>query len=66
MEKSYSSRFFRYTVKKKGQYYVLNVRKIFIGQVIDPGRNLTFTYDRLYDFLNDLGLPYEFINSILC
>lgn len=64
MENIYISRLFQYTVIKKGRYYGLNVKRVRDGQSFGHGRNLIFTRDRLYDFLDDLGLPEDFIKKV--
>ena len=64
MKNVYESRLFRYTVIKKGRYYGLNIKRISNGENIGHGRNLLFNRERLWDFLDKLGLPDEFIKNV--
>lgn len=58
------SKFFKYTVVKRGKNYIFKVKRIKGKESFSTARELYLDYKNLIKVLNDLDLPEEFIKKV--
>ena len=58
------SRFFKYTVVKRGKYYIFKVKRIKGNESFSTARELFLDYKNLIKVLYELDLPEEFIKKV--